>query len=275
MHTQNHAAEAKSFSVAIMFMIIGLSFFSTLVIALLAQLALPKAFGLALITSGAISAFLSTKTKRKTFIKEISKEKMVKREKRSFKKSEIDKNFVSLGVDTSGVSKITKPEIEIPEKKELVEEKDTEITIEIFQQDPIGQLTETQLSLMDLLDKSHNAFIKLEEVFGSRLHKNTSSDISNYLLLQRLNDAFKLRLEEIIDTLDTIKKEQKLNAQKGFELAHGSLVLANDTISSLSEASAEILPIEKKDWDQTLEFLLKQITRKKTFHQALSTSRYI
>lgn len=161
------------------------------------------------------------------------------------------------------------------EKPQVVEEEVAEVDLRAeFREDPLNSLVDTQKQIMDLLDKSQIAFDRLENVFGARLHKNTRNDISNFLLLRRLTDAFRLRLEQIVDTLDLVEKEQRLNLERGFILAHGPLVLASDSISSLSDSSAEIAPIERENWESTLTTLLRQIARKKTFHHALNPEHF-
>jgi hypothetical protein len=159
-------------------------------------------------------------------------------------------------------------------EKEKIETCDEDTIREQFIEDPLSNLVETQKQIMDLLDKSQVAFDRLESVFGARLHKNTRNDISNFLLLRRLTDAFRLRLEQIVDTLDLVEKEQRLNLERGFLLAHGPLILASDSISSLSDSSTEIAPIPRDNWDSTLTTLLRQIARKKTFHQALNPEHF-
>ena len=258
---QNHI------SAGFLFLAVGLSFFPSLVIGLLLKIAVYKSFGIAFTISGCLSAYLTIAN---------SNNSQVKNQKISSNPEPmVEKRFVHLGVKKSNINKILTPK-KVELKKEIIEEKEIQktLTIEDFQMDPIGHLTETQLEIMGLLDKSQSAFERLEDIFGSRLHKNTSSDINNFLLLRKLNDAFNLRLEEIIDTLDTIKKEQKLNLKKGFKLAQGALLIANDSLTSISDSATHVPPIEKKDWDHTLTVLLKKIARKKTFHHALNLSNF-
>jgi uncharacterized membrane protein YciS (DUF1049 family) len=228
-----------------------------------------SAVGVALVLVAVFSAFYLAVTlflgKNKEEIKTEKLTPAPRREKFEFVAIETNNKAVKIAPQ-----QFVKPEKVIERIKEV-----KKTPLESFKENPIGELEQTRDLIISLLEKTQNSYGRIERIFGERMHKNTKTDIQSFLYLKQLNESLSKRLEQVIDLLDEVEKDNKLSLKKSFELAYGPLSLPQDSFNAvISESSCEVPPLAKEEWEIAIQSTLKKLSRKKTFHHALNYAMY-
>lgn len=227
-------------------------------------LSFTKAIGISFIL---LSTFLSFFVTVMLFLNK-DKEKKVNKVKTPRNREKYE--FVAMETN----NKVLKLKPEVIKPQEHKEHKEVVIVkkspLDSFKENPIGELEQTKDLIITLLKKTHDTYNNIERVFGERMHKNTKTDIQSFLYLKHLNESLSRRLEQVVDTLDEVEKQNKLSLKKSFELAYGPLTMLQDSFNAvISEDSSDLPPLPKEQWEQTVNETIKKLARKKTFHHAI------
>lgn len=199
--------------------------------------------------------------------------KEVVAEKQITKKAPARKEkFDFIAIETKNtVQKLPSQPISKPVEKKIEKIEIKKSPLESFKEDPIRELEETRDFILDLLNKTQSSYGRIEKIFGERMHKNTKTDIQSFLYLKQLNESLSRRLEQVIDLLDVIEKENKLSLMRSFELAHGPLTLPKDSFNTvLTENDKESPSLPREEWEVAIQSTIRKLSRKKTFHYALN-----
>jgi hypothetical protein len=102
---------------------------------------------------------------------------------------------------------------------------------------------------------------RYEHVMNKRLHKNTSEQLANILLAQRITAGLEERLRHVAE-LGASRNSR--SAKTALGLIYSDLEIPHDAVSTLATAE-RTPPLRHQDWRPTLDLLFKKIANRKSF----------